>query len=567
MNLKKTYQTILTILPEKDKRKLFGFLVKSMLFGILDLVSIAYLIPSVLFLLDKNKLASYFEKYHINTAFLNSNSLVVGVLILVLLYVIKNLLQTKFNVKLYHFLYTMSHELSMNILDKYLKGDYLTFQQQNKGNLIQNVTRVTNDFSTSLLASLLYLATESFTFLIILITLLVFYFKLTILALIGFGAFTFYIYQIKKGEVKLINETYRDAYSKSNAELLNILDGYIEIKSSGNHKEFLDQFKVHNYSLNRVTSLLTSSSSNYSRFLELFLIAGIAGLIFYNLFFLHTTENFMLVSVLAALSIKIVPSLSKILNSITMVNSHLYSIDVLNEVSKIDTKSIAYPDFNSELEFTAINFEYIKDTPIFENLNFSIKRGNIIGIKGITGAGKTTFLHIIAGLLAPKSGKISLDGKVVEKNHFFPFISYVAQQPFLFNGTLLENITMRQKENMDLDYINYLIENLELRPLIEKLPAGLETIITHNSSKLSGGQKQRFALLRALYHRPKLLILDETTNQQNEELEIKIYTLIRKIVQEQNIAVVTVSHNPDIYSFCDVIYILEKNDLTVSILN
>lgn len=565
MNIKKTYQAILAVIPQNDQRKLFQFFFKSILFGILDLVSIAYLIPSVLILLDKKKLLFYFENHHISAAFLNSTALIIGVLVLVLLFVIKNLLQTKFNVKLYHFLYNMSHELSMNILEKYLKCDYSTFQQQNKGTLIQNVTRVTNDFSTSLLASLLYLIVESFTFFVILIALLVFYFKLTIVAMIGIGAFAFFIYQIKKHEMKLINETYKAAYSKSSAELLNILEGYIEIKSTGNHKEFLDKFKIHNRSLNQVTSLLTSSSSNYSKFLELFLIIGIAGLIFYNLFFLHTTENFVLVSVLAALSIKIVPSLSKILNSITMVNSHLYTIDILNDVSKIDSKSAACVDFNSQLEFKNIDFEYNHDTPIFENLNFTIERGKMIGIKGITGAGKTTFLHIVAGLLAPKSGSISLDGKVVERNHFFPFISYVAQQPFLFNGSLLENITMRKRETPDLDYMHCLIENLELKTLVNQLPNGLETIITHNSSKLSGGQKQRLAILRALYNKPKLLILDEATNHQNEALEIKIYAFIKKIVETQNISVIIVSHNTDIYTVCDSVYAL--NDLKISVLN
>jgi ABC-type multidrug transport system fused ATPase/permease subunit len=555
----------MAIIPKNYRKKLFWLLVKSILFSILDLVSIAYLIPLVLMLLDKNKLLFYCEKHHVSNDFLNPNVLIVGVLILVLLFIIKNLLQTKFNVKLYHFLYNMSHELSMTILDKYLKGDYLTFQQQNKGTLIQNVTRVTIDFSTSLLASLVYLISESFTFLVILIALLMFYFKLTLLALIGIGAFAFYIYQIKKNEMKLINETYKSAYVKSSAELLNILEGYIEIKSSGNHREFLDKFKIHNRALNQVTSLLTSSSSNYSKFLEMFLIIGIAGLIFYNVFFSHLTENFMLLSVLTALSIKIIPSLSKMLNSITMVNSHLYTIDILNDVSKIDTAAVAYPDFNATLEFNDIHFEYNSDTPIFENLNFTFERGKIIGIKGITGAGKTTFLHIVAGLLAPKSGSISIDGKVVKRLHFFPFISYVAQQPFLFNGTLLENITMRKRENPDLDYIYYLIENLQLKTLIDQLPNGLETVITHNSAKLSGGQKQRLALLRALYNKPKLLILDEATNQQNEPLEIKIYAFIKKVVQKENITVITVSHNPNIYIACDLVYLL--SDLKISFLN
>ncbi len=563
MKIVQIFHAVKNIIPKDKKKKLNRFLYTLLVFSALDLISIAYLIPAILVLLDKRKLMSYFEKYHISLKFLDPNSLLLGILILVVLYVLKNLLQTKFNVRLYHFLYAMSHELSMSILDKYLKSDYLSFQQQNKGNLIQNITRVTNDFCCSLLGSLLFLVSESFIFLIVIIILLCFYFTLTLLALVTIGLFTFLLYRIKKSEMKLINETYRQAYANANAELLNILDGYIDIKSSGNHKQFLDKFKVHNKALNRVTSLLTSSSGNYSKYLELFLILSIAGFIFCNLIFLHHQENFLLVSVLGALSIKIVPSMSKILNSITMISSHSYSIDILNDVSKITSKAIVYNDFTTKLEFNNIHFGYANNTPLFEDLNFSIKRGKIIGIKGITGTGKTTFLHLVAGLLSPEKGTITIDGNTVEQNHFFPFISYVAQQPFLFNGTLLENITMRQKENTDLEYIHYLLENLELKELVEKMPNGLETVITHNSSKLSGGQKQRLALLRALYNKPKLLILDESTNQQNEELEKKLYTFIQKIAREQNSAIIIVSHNPVIYSFCDMVYTLENATLNI----
>ncbi|NHM05881.1 ABC transporter ATP-binding protein [Flavobacterium sp. CYK-4] len=564
MSLKTTYQQIKAIIPEVEFQQLLGFVGQSILFGILDLISIAYLIPAVLLLLDKNKLLLYFERNHIDTTYLDSNNLIIGVFVLVFLFVVKNLMQTRFNVRLYDFLYGLSHRLSMAVLERYLGGDYLNFQQQNKGTVIQHVTRVANDFSCSLIASMVYLISESFTFLVILLALLVLYFKLTIMALVALGAFAFWIYRIKKQQMKLIDETFKSEYAKSNAELLNILDGFIEIKSSGNQKEFLDRFKIHNKALNQVTSLLTSSSSNYSKFLELFLIISIAGLIFYHLLSGHSTENFLLISVLAALSIKIVPSLSKILNSLTMIRSHWYSIDLLQDIYQSESRPKVHTEFKTTLEFRNIDFEYQQQTPIFKNLHFTIERGKVIGIKGLTGSGKTTFLHIAAGLLVPQNGEIILDGEKLEKNHFFPFVSYLAQQPFLFNGTLLENIMMRQNEKPNVKHLDTLLENLELKTLVDELPQGLQTIITHNTPKLSGGQKQRLALLRALYHKPTLLILDEATNQQNEALENRIHQFLRKIVTQENMAILAVSHQSDIDLFCDRVYVLEKNNLTLA---
>lgn len=565
MKITTMLQNIYTVIPEAKRKSFRKFLYGSLVFSFLDLISIAYLIPAILVLLDKNKLATYFKEHQLSVDILSPNTLLIGVLILVVFYVIKNLLQAQYNVRLYRFLYDLSHELSMDILGKYLNGDYLSFQEQQKGTLIQNSTTAPRDFSTSLLASLLLLVSESLTFISILIVLVFCYFKLTLVVLIAIGFFALLIFKMKKAEMHLINTTYKEASSKANAELLNILDGYIEIKSAGNQDSFLNKFKTHNQSLNRVTSLLTSSSSNYSKYLELFLIVGIAGLIFYNFFSMSTGENFLLVSILGALSIKMVPSLSKILNAVTMVNAHFYSIDVLKKAQKANTKVTVYPKFESRMTFNNIAFEYNNKIPVFEGLNFTIQRGEIIGIKGITGAGKTTFLHLIAGLLAPNKGTITIDGQPVKSHPFFAFISYVAQQPFLFHGSLLENITMRQEATkIDFEYIDYLLENLELKALIQNQPQGLNTKIQHNTSKLSGGQKQRLALLRALYQKPQLLILDEATNQQNEVLEIKIYAFIRKIAASTNMAVIVVSHNPAINMFCEQTYVLEKNNLSIT---
>lgn len=554
------FHDIYTIIPENKKKSFRKLLYKSIFFSLLDLISVAYLIPVLLLVLDKTKLNDFLLKHHVAVGFLNSRTIGFGVLFLVVFYVLKNVLQTKFNSQLYNFLYGLSHDISSGILEKYLKGDYLSFQQQNKGNLIQNATTLARDFATCLLPSLLLLTAESFTFLVIIVALLLFYFKLTLLALLATGIFTLIIYRIKKGEMHLINTTYKETASKANAELLNILEGYLEIKSSGNHDEFLNEFKIHNQKLNKVSSLLNASSANYAKYLEVFLIIGIAMLAAYAFFFSSGNETLFLFAVLGALSIKIVPAMSKILHAITMINSYFYSIAILKN-GQSSTKKSSYSDFTNSIEFKEIDFGY-NENILFDKLNLTIKKGEVIGIKGITGSGKTTFLHMVAGLLSPNKGTIVLDGKTVEENHFFSFVSYAPQQPFLFNGTLLENICMRENpERIDLNYVEYLMENLNLKSLIAQLPNGLQTIITHNTSKLSGGQKQRLALARALYHKPQLLILDESTNQQNEALEISIYTFIRKMVVSNKMAVITVSHHSEMDTFCDQVYLLDTNKL------
>jgi ATP-binding cassette, subfamily B, bacterial PglK len=554
----KQIQKIIPATRKKAFRRLFA---ASFAFNIFDLVSVAYLVPVLLLLLDKQQLDTLLSRFAISVDLSNQENILFIVFALVILYIVKNVLQVRFNKRLQQFLFGMAHDLSVETLRGFLHGDYLAFQRQDKGSLIRNTVTAARDFSVSVVGSLFILVSESLTFAVILVALLCFYFKLTLIAFLVVSVFALLIYKLKRFEARLISDTYQNVSADANAEMLNIADGYLEIKSAGNSNAFLARFEQHNAKLNRVTAMLNAASGNYQKYMEIFLVCGIGGLVLYTLL-ASSNNNIVLVALLAALSIRMLPSLSKMMNALTLFNAHSYSIQLLADQKrpKTDRKTIAV--FEGALELKNIGFAYRNDRPVFENLNLTIKRGQIIGIKGVTGVGKTTFLHIVAGLLAPDSGEILIDEKPVPSAHFFPFMGYVPQQPFLFNGTIRENITMLEpKQNVDDAYIAYLIENLFLSDTIASQPNGLDTIITHNTSKLSGGQKQRIALVRALYHKPKLLILDEATNQQNAEMEASVFAFIRTIASEQKMAVLTVSHHNSLAQFCDKLYELKNQQL------
>ena len=119
----------------------------------------------------------------------------------------------------------------------------------------------------------------------------------------------------------------------------------------------------------------------------------------------------------------------------------------------------------------------------------------------------------------------------------------------------------RKDKNIDYEYLNYLCNRLDLSSMIEGLKDKYDTLIHHDSLRFSGGQKQRISLVRALYGKPDLLILDEATNQQNKQLEIKIFDFLKELSIKNKMAVIAVSHNESLSPYYDKSYILKNKKL------
>ena len=552
----------IAILPSAKKRKLFSFFIKTIFLNILDLVSVAYLIPAIILLLDKEKLYTIINKIGIDSSFINDKNIIIFIAILLLFYILKNLLQVKFNKNLFDFLYQLSSDISDKIIRNFIAKDYLSYQKKEKGKMINIVLMATNDFCCKYLHAYVLLFSEVFILTIISCVLFYFYPFLTLGSLLVLICFSGFIYYKKKSDFKLINSTFNKTQSSTNSKLINILEGYLEIKSSQNENHFINTFNTDNRRLNTVTSKLVSTNFNYSKYLELTLIICLGVVIYFNLE--SPKNNVLLIATLGALGFRLVPSLSKILTATTNIKSHSYTVkllhDILDETTQKATNTITH--FSSEIIIDKVSFEYQKNKNIVEDIEFSIKRGDFFGISGVSGIGKTTFLHLIIGLIKPNKGQILIDNKQIKNTGFLSFIKYVPQQPYLLSGTLLENLTMYRKDkNIDYEYLNYLCNRLDLSSMIEGLEDNYNTAIHHDSLRFSGGQKQRISLVRALYGKPDLLILDEATNQQNKQLEIQIFDFLKELSSKNKMAVIAVSHNESLSSYYDKTYILKNKKL------
>lgn len=221
--------------------------------------------------------------------------------------------------------------------------------------------------------------------------------------------------------------------------------------------------------------------------------------------------------------------------------------------------------FSKNIKLKNVTLKYPKSNNlVLNNINLNIKAYSKIGIVGPSGSGKTTLLDIVMGLIEPTKGKIFVDNCLLEKTNILSWysnIGYVTQNIKLFNESIEDNIINLDKENYNKKHIEEVSKVSLIHDFIVKqLPHKYKTNIGDDGSSLSGGQKQRIGIARAIYGKPKLLILDEATNSLDPKTEVKILKSLFRYANKK-ITIIIVSHNLNRLKYCDAIYSISEGKL------
>ena len=233
-----------------------------------------------------------------------------------------------------------------------------------------------------------------------------------------------------------------------------------------------------------------------------------------------------------------------------------------NEKS-IDNRQELMINFKRKLHFKNIYFKYPKSNQyVLNDLNISIDRYSKIGIVGLSGSGKTTFVDLFMGLLRPTSGNIICDDSNIDLEKYKPIIrnvGYVPQSPYISNVTIKDNIIFgHDNDKFDNEKLINTLKIAGLYNFIEKLDQGYNTPLGNLGSGLSGGQKQRVGIARILYQNPDLIILDESTNSLNKQLEEDI---LNNIFSLEDKTVIVISHHLNSLKNCDNIFIFDEGKI------
>ena len=239
-------------------------------------------------------------------------------------------------------------------------------------------------------------------------------------------------------------------------------------------------------------------------------------------------------------------------------------INLKNTTPTIDNGNEKLTSFNKKIEISNLNFDYVKNFPVLNDISIDINKGQTTAIVGSTGSGKSTLIKLILRLYDSTSGEIKFDGKNIrdlELDSLRNKIGLVSQDIFLFEGTVFENIAYGNLDAKD-EEVWEAAKLSESDKFINLLPNKENTIVGERGQKLSGGQRQRISIARAILKNPEILILDEATSAVDNETEAAIQRSINTLKEGRT--VIAIAHRLSTIRNAEIIYVLEEGKVVES---
>lgn len=574
---------LLKILTTREKFQLAALLLAMIVTAFTQTLGIASVFPFITLIMQPSLIFENRWLYWIYQTFnfSSANSFIIFAGITMFFIIVLSNLISAFTTWLnFRFVWMNNHRLSRRLLEKYLSMPYPYFLNKNSSELSKNVLSDVSQLTGSFMIPLMNIISRGLAAIFILTMLLWINALASILTILVIGGTYALIYwrvnrNLKhRGEKSLAANLYRFK------AVLEAFGGIKDIKVLNREDYFLDLYTHHSYQFARHNSW-NAVVSQLPRFaLEAIAFGGV--IIFVLVLLIQrgdATQVIPLASVFAFAGYKLMFAMQEIFSCFTQMQFSRSLFDRIYADFMTPGQEGLQPAgqfkrapngilFNNEIVLRNISFTYYNtEQPVVKEINLVIKKNSSVALVGSTGAGKTTLVDIIIGLMLPQRGTMLIDQQPLSGENVRSWqrkIGYVSQHIYLTDDTVTRNIAFGIADQLiDREKVEQAARLANIEKFIEnELPAGYDTIIGEHGVRLSGGQRQRLGIARAFYHDPEVLVFDEATSALDGVTEDAVFASILSTVRSKTL--ILIAHRLTTIKNCDQVYLMDKGRIVAS---
>jgi len=513
-------------------------------------------------------------------------TLFLGVL-LAFIFCVRSFLYFHIRSSIYRFSYEQQGGLVAWLLSAYLSVPYSFHLSRDSAGLTKNILIETQNFCFKCILPML----EAFANLVTIFALLLLLAKASLVLLVMIGAVvlpTLLLFYLYKDKAKIWSREASESYHGIFRAINHGLGGVKETYVIGCKDYFVQYAEA---SADRNIEAMTKFSNFQTLpklLLETLLFVFVVLLMgVYQVFFGQDFQKLIsILAIFAVAAMRLLPSINQLISSLGLMQMASHSLDMLyHDLKTIENWQIPLNcekirvgqkvlgrsrdtamKFDHEIELKDIIYRYSgAERPSLKKVSLTIAKGESIALIGKSGAGKTTLVDVLLGLLQIESGDICVDGVSIYQNlrSWQNLVGYIPQSIFLIDDTIARNIAFGVPDELiDYQKLEKVIEAAQLTELIQELPEGVETSAGERGVRLSGGQRQRVGIARALYHDREILVLDEATAALDNETKQLITESIQSLSGSKTLIII--AHRLTTVKQCDRIYRLEEGKVIES---